>query len=35
MMFDLKNTKYQVKFTSRFKIDFKKVLKRGKMRKNY
>lgn len=29
-MFDLKNTKYQVKYTSRFKKDFKKVLKQGK-----
>lgn len=29
-MFDLKNTKYHVKYTSRFKKDFKKVLKQGK-----
>ncbi len=29
-MFDLKNTKYHVQYTSRFKKDFKKVLKQGK-----
>lgn len=29
-MFDLKNTKYEVKFTSHFKKSFKKVLKQGK-----
>lgn len=29
-MFDLKNTKYHVKYTSRFKKEFKKVLKQGK-----
>ena len=29
-MFDLTNTKYKVKFTSRFKKEFKKVLKQGK-----
>lgn len=30
MMFDLKNTKYHVRYTSRFKKEFKKVLKQGK-----
>ena len=30
MMFDLKNTKYQVQYTSRFKKEFKKILKQGK-----
>lgn len=29
-MFDLKNTKYHVEYTSRFKKEFKKVLKQGK-----
>ncbi len=29
-MFDLKNTKYHVQYTSRFKKEFKKVLKQGK-----
>jgi len=29
-MLDLKNTKYHVKYTSRFKKEFKKVLKQGK-----
>lgn len=29
-MYDLKNTKYHVKYTSRFKNEFKKVVKRGK-----
>ena len=29
-MFDLKNTKYQVQYTSRFKKEFKKALKQGK-----
>lgn len=29
-MFDLKNTKYNVQYTSRFKKEFKKVLKQGK-----
>lgn len=29
-MNDLKNTKYYVQYTSRFKKDFKKVLKQGK-----
>lgn len=29
-MFDLTNTKYKVKFTSRFKKEFKKVLRQGK-----
>lgn len=30
MKLSLKNTKYDVRFTSRFKKDFKKVLKQGK-----
>lgn len=29
-MFDLKNTKYHVQYTSRFKKEFKKALKQGK-----
>ena len=29
-MFDLENTKYHVQYTSRFKKEFKKVLKQGK-----
>ena len=29
-MFDLKNTKFDVQYTSKFKKDFKKVLKQGK-----
>jgi len=29
-MFDLNNTKYEVKFTNRFKKDFKRILKQGK-----
>ena len=29
-MFNLKNTKYHVKYTSRFKKEFKKMLKQGK-----
>lgn len=29
-MIDLKNTRYNVQFTSRFKKEFKKVLKQGK-----
>lgn len=29
-MFDLKNTKYHVKYTSRFKREFKKSIKQGK-----
>ena len=29
-MINLENTKYQVQYTSRFKKDFKKVLKQGK-----
>ena len=29
-MFDLKNTKYKVQYTSRFKKEFKKVLKQGR-----
>jgi mRNA-degrading endonuclease YafQ of YafQ-DinJ toxin-antitoxin module len=29
-MFELKNTKYHVQYTSRFKKEFKKVLKQGK-----
>ena len=29
-MFSIKNTKYEVKYTSPFKKDFKKVLKQGK-----
>lgn len=29
-MFDLTNTKYKVKYTSRFKKEFKKILKQGK-----
>lgn len=29
-MFDLKNTKYEVKYTSRFKKELKKILKQGK-----
>lgn len=29
-MIDLRNTKYHVQFTSRFKKEFKKVLKQGK-----
>ena len=29
-MLNLKNTKYNVQYTSRFKKDFKKVLKQGK-----
>lgn len=29
-MLDLKNTKYNVQYTSRFKKEFKKVLKQGK-----
>mgnify|MGYP001104580735 CR=1 FL=1 len=29
-MFNLQSTKYEVKFTSQFKKDFKKVLKQGK-----
>lgn len=29
-MFDLKNTKYDVQYTSKFKKDFKKMLKQGK-----
>lgn len=30
MTFDLKNTKYQVQYTSRFKKEFKKIIKQGK-----
>lgn len=29
-MLDLKNTKYRVQYTSRFKKEFKKILKQGK-----
>ena len=29
-MFDLKNTKFDVQYTSKFKKDFKKMLKQGK-----
>ena len=29
-MFDLENTKYNVQYTSRFKKEFKKILKQGK-----
>lgn len=29
-MFNLQNTKYEVKFTSHFKKDFKRILKQGK-----
>ena len=29
-MFNLKNTKYHVQYTSRFKKEFKKILKQGK-----
>ena len=29
-MFDLENTKYHVQYTSRFKKEFKKILKQGK-----
>ena len=29
-MFDLKNTKYDVQYTSKFKKDFKRILKQGK-----
>lgn len=29
-MFDLENTKYHVQYTSRFKKEFKKLLKQGK-----
>ena len=29
-MFDLKNTKYDVQYTNKFKKDFKKMLKQGK-----
>lgn len=34
-MLDLKNTKYQVQYTSRFKKEFKKALKQGKDEKQF
>lgn len=34
-MFDLKNTKYNVQYTSRFKKEFKKALKQGKTKINF
>lgn len=34
-MVNLENTKYEVKFTNRFKKDFKKVLKQGKDEKKF
>ena len=34
-MFNLRNTKYQVQYTSRFKKEFKKALKQGKDEKKF
>ena len=34
-MFDLKNTKYHVQYTSRFKKEYKKVIKQGKNKEKF
>jgi addiction module toxin, RelE/StbE family len=34
-VFDLKNTKYHVQYTSRFKKEYKKVIKQGKNKEKF